>query len=231
VSEAAKIAFVGDAPGLAEFLQRQGFAVERLADPFEGTAESIRRRFDLLLLQTAHLTPETLDLCQRSALADGAPCVLIVSDAADDEERIQALEAGAADCLAEPVNLREVRARLRAVLRYRRRPTRLAAGWAFGGWTLDPARRELRAPNGVRMVLPPGEFALLHSFVTEPQRLLSRAVLQGLSSLSERALDGRVMDVRVARLRARFNRAGGPDFIKTVRGEGYLFASPVQTLD
>jgi two-component system, OmpR family, response regulator len=229
--EAARIAFVGEAPGLAEFLRGQGFAVERLASPFEGAADGMRRRFDLLLLQTAHLTAEAIDLCRRSVLPDGAPCVLIVSDAADEEERIQALEAGAADCLAEPVNLREVRARLRAVLRHRRRPHRAAAGWAFGGWTLDPARRELGAPNGSRVVLPPGEFALLRSFVTEPEHLLSRAALQSLSSLSERPLDGRVMDVRVARLRARFHREGGPEFIRTVRGEGYLFASPVQPLD
>jgi two-component system OmpR family response regulator len=229
--EMAKIGFVGEAPGLAEFLERQGFAVERLADPPEGSAHGLRRRFDLVLLQTAHLTAETLDLCQRSVLPDAAPCVLIVSDAADDEERIQALEAGAADCLAEPVNLREVRARVRAVLRHRRRPSRETAGWAFGGWRLDPARRELRAPSGLKVVLTPGEFALLHCFVTEPQHVLGRAALQSSSSPCPRALDGRVMDVRIARLRARFTRAGGPDFIQTVRGEGYRFASPVQTLD
>ncbi|WP_293366138.1 response regulator transcription factor [Phenylobacterium sp.] len=229
--EAARIAFVGEAPGLAEFLRGQGFAVERLADPAAGSAEAARRRFDLFLVQTAHLTAETIDLCQRSAGAGAAPCVLIVSDAADDEERIQALEAGAADCLAEPVNLREVRARVRAVLRRLQRPKPVAPGWTFGGWTLDPARRELRAPSGMRMILPLGEFALLRSLVTDPQQVLSRAVLQSLSSLSERALNGRVMDVRIARLRARFTRAGGPDFIQTVRGEGYLFASPVQKGD
>jgi two-component system OmpR family response regulator len=229
--EVSKIGFVGDTPGLVEFLERQGFAVERLTDPLKAIADGVRRRFDLVLLRTAHLTAEALDLCRRSALADGAPCVLIVSDAADEEERIQALEAGAADCLAEPVNLREVRARVRAVLRYRRRPEQVAACWTFGGWTLDPARRELRAPSGARAVLTPGEFALLRSFATEPQRVLGRAALQSSSSLSDGALDGRVLDVRIARLRARFTRAGGPDFIRTVRGEGYLFASPVQTLD
>jgi two-component system, OmpR family, response regulator len=228
--EAAKIALVGKAPGLAEFLERQGFAVERLADPADGRTEGTRA-FDLFLVQTDHLTAETLDLCQRSAGAGAAPCVLIVSGAANDEERIQALEAGAADCLAEPLNLREVRARVRAVLRRLQRPKPVTPGWAFGGWRLDPARRELRAPNGVGMVLPPGEFALLRSFVSEPQHLLSRAALQRLSSLSEQVLDVRVMDVRIARLRARFTRAGCPDFIQTVRGEGYLFATPVQTLD
>jgi two-component system OmpR family response regulator len=229
--EAAKIGFVGEAPGLAEFLERQGFAVERLADPpEEAAAEGLRPRFDLVLLQTEHLTAETLDLCQRSALADAAPCVLIVSDAADEEARIQALEAGAADCLAEPVNLREVRARVRAILRHRRGPTSRAPGWAFDGWTLEAARRLLTAPSGIRAVLTPGEYALLLSFLTAPQQVLSRPVLQNASSGSERTLEGRVMDVRVARLRARFTNAGGPDFIQTVRGEGYRFASAVDAV-
>jgi DNA-binding response OmpR family regulator len=231
MSEAAKIAFVGEAPGPAAFLEGQGFAVKRMAEPIEDEPEDLRRRFDLVLVRTAHVTGETLALCQRSARADAAPCVLIVSDAADEEERIQALEAGAADCLAEPLSLRELRARVRAVLRRLQRPRRTTPGWAFGGWTLDVALRELRAPGGARVVLPPGEFALLKSFVTEPQRLIPRDDLQRLSSLTQKAVDARVMDVRIARLRARFSQGGGPAFIQTVRGEGYLFASPVQTLD
>ena len=232
--EAAKIGFVGEAPGLAEFLERQGFAVERLSDPPEGDGPQ-RRRFDLVLMQTEHLTARTLDLCQRSALADAAPCVLIVSDAADEEERILALEAGAADCLAEPVNLREVRARVRAVLRHRRGPARPAPGWAFGGWTLEAARRLLTAPSGIRAVLTPGEYGLLLSFLAAPLQVLSRPALQSASAGAERTLDGRpsdgrVMDVRVARLRARFTNAGGPDFIQTVRGAGYRFASAVEAV-
>ena len=229
--EAAKIAFVGEAPGPAEFLARQGFSVRRMAAPVDGASDDMRRRFDLLLVRTAHVTDETLDLCAKSARSEAAPCMLIVSDAADEDERIQALEAGAADCLAEPLSLRELRARVRAVLRRVQRPRRRTQGWAFSDWTLDVARRELQAPDGARMVLPPGEFALLKSFVTDPQRLIPRDALQRLSSLSQRAVDARVMDVRIARLRARFSQAGGPPFIQTVRGAGYLFDSPVQSLD
>jgi two-component system, OmpR family, response regulator len=226
-----KIGFVGEALDLAEFLERQGFAVERLANALMRVGDDMRSRFDVLLVQTAHLTAEALDLCRWSLLAEGAPFVVIVSDAADEDERIQALEAGAADWLAEPADPREVRARVRAILRYRQRPRRLPEGWTFGGWRLDQVRRELCAPDGVTAVLTAGEFALLRCFVTEPQTLLSREALRIASSAFDRALDARVMDVRIARLRARFARAGGPDFIETVRGQGYVFARPVQTLE
>ncbi|WP_293375513.1 response regulator transcription factor [Phenylobacterium sp.] len=229
MAQAARIEWVGGGgagAGLADYLEWQGYAVERR----DAAARPIDLApVDLVIVQTPRLTPQTLDLCQRSVGAGAAPCVLVVSSASDPEERIQALEAGAADCLAAPFSPRELLARVRAVLRLRPQPALAARpGWAFGGWRLDPARRELSAPDGEPIVLPPGEFALLRGFLAQPQHVLSRETLESLWSSSDRAHDPRVLDVRIARLRARFTRAGGRDFIETVRGEGYRFASPVQ---
>jgi two-component system OmpR family response regulator len=235
MAQAARIELIGgagEAAGLADYLEWQGYAVDRLPDGAVESLGAVERPSDLVIVQTPRLTPQTIDLCQRSAGAERAPCVLVVCSASDAEDRIRALEAGAADCLAAPFSLREVLARVRAVLRRRPRPRLVERpGWAFGGWRLDPTRRELSAPDGDGVVLPPGEFALLRGFLTQPQRVLSRTALEGLWSSSDRAHDVRVLDVRIARLRARFTHAGGRDFIQTVRGEGYRFASPVRVVD
>ena len=90
---------------------------------------------------------------------------------------------------------------------------------------LDPARRELRDPGGVLVGLTDGEFRLLLALLREPGKLLAREKLLGPGDAS-----GRSIDVHVSRLRNKLERSPEtPQFIKTVRGGGYIFAVPVQT--
>ena len=141
-------------------------------------------------------------------------------------DRVVGLEVGADDYLAKPFSPRELLARLRALLRRSQpaAPAPAAKSLAFGPFRLDPdAHRLLR--NGVEVELATADFELLKVFVERPGRVLSRDVLLDLLKGYERDPFDRTVDNRVARLRRRIEPdPANPVFIRTVRGEGYLFS-------
>jgi two-component system phosphate regulon response regulator OmpR len=143
-------------------------------------------------------------------------------------DRVIGLEVGADDYLAKPFGPRELLARLRALLR-RGLPASGALAAAateqphFGPFTLDHAgRRLLRA--GTEVHLTSAEFDLLAAFVARPNRVLSRDTLVDLLKGYDRDPFDRSIDIRVTRLRRKIEtEPAAPVYIRTVRGEGYLF--------
>ena len=169
--------------------------------------------------------------------------MLVLSAKGEDLDRIIGLEVGADDYLAKPFNPRELVARMRAVLRRRDRPavaapvdsddpTPDAERYGFDGWRLEVARRALFDPMGAEVPLSGGEFALLVEFVRRPQRALTRdQLLEWTRGPAPDAFD-RAIDVQLSRLRKKLgDDPRQPRLIKTLRGDGYLFAAAVQRLD
>jgi two-component system OmpR family response regulator len=155
----------------------------------------------------------------------------------DETDRVIGLELGADDYLIGPFGLRELVARIRAVLRRRetgrpvpeRDPER--GGFRFGGWRLDRRSRRLTAPDGTPLVLTKAEYALLLVFLRAPQRPLTRQFLLSATRLHVDVAD-RSIDVQVLRLRHKLETDPSvPRVIKTERGTGYVFALPVVTLE
>ena len=152
---------------------------------------------------------------------------------AEDTDRIIGLEIGADDYLTQPFNPRELLARIRAVLR-RAEAQGIAADpveglLTFSGWMLDPARRELRDPDGVLVELTAGEFGLLTALVERPRRVLSRDRLLDLTRGRDAQPFDRSIDVQVSRLRRKIEPdPKNPEMIKTVRSGGYIFTLPVE---
>jgi len=100
--------------------------------------------------------------------------------------------------------------------------------YEFEGWALEPESRHLRAPDGVVVPLSGAEFRLLLAFVERPGRVLSRDRLLDLARGREAVAFDRSIDVLVSRVRSRLHDDGKhPTLIKTVRGEGYVFAAQV----
>jgi two-component system, OmpR family, response regulator len=99
----------------------------------------------------------------------------------------------------------------------------------FSGFRLDLARRELIDPDQVVIPLSTGEFRLLRAFVERPQRVLSREQLLDLAFANDTDVFDRAVDVQVSRLRRKLERKGQGELIRTVRGEGYLFAAKPTT--
>jgi two-component system OmpR family response regulator len=152
----------------------------------------------------------------------------------EDVDRIVGLELGADDYLAKPCAPRELLARIRAVMR-RRQPTEAQTGeprvgYGFYGFRLDLWRRQLEAPNGVVILLTPGEFSLLQAFLERPNQILSRDQLLDRAHGTEANVFDRAIDVQVSRLRRKLNSASDRDLIRTYRGVGYLFAASVARL-
>src|SRR5262245_56783048 len=196
------------------------------------------------ILKASHVDLVTLDLTlasedgleiARSIRSVAAVPIIMITGKGDTIDRIVGLELGADDYIAKPFHVREVLARVRAVLR-RSEPaaaaqTELPAGevLAFGGWYLDLPKRERRSRAGAVCELTSSEFDLLRVFATHAQRPLSRDRIMDLLRGHDWAPTDRSIDNLVARLRRKIEPdAEKPSLIKTVRGVGYTFTGTVR---
>ena len=151
--------------------------------------------------------------------------------AADDlVDRIVGLELGADDYLTKPFDLRELRARIQAVLRRDTRPRQPPESrppspmTRFGDLLLDLDRRRLLRPDGTTLELTAMEFDLLEVFARNPNRVLSRERLLDLAHQGGGEVFDRSIDVRITRIRRKVERdPARPELIKTMRGAGYMF--------
>jgi two-component system, OmpR family, response regulator len=221
---------------LAGFLKANGLDVALARDGIEMRAALAGQAIDLVVLDLMLPGTGGLDLCRELRRTSGVPVIMLTAKG-DETDRIVGLEVGADDYLAKPFNPRELLARINAVLRRSRGENGQVmanrSGYAFDGWRVDLARRELLNPEGALVALSGAEFDMLIAFMESPNRVLSRDWL--LEVARKRTLDvfDRSVDVLVSRLRRKLEQGGdgGPEprieVIKTVRGAGYLFMPKV----
>jgi DNA-binding response OmpR family regulator len=189
---------------------------------------------DLVLLDLERKTEDWMTLVKRLRDLSAIP-VIILTDRTDEADKVMGLEMGADDYMTKPFSLRELLARIRAVLRRQRamrqgRPEGVRA-YRFDGWQLNLGTRRLTASDGRQVSLTNGEFSLLVALLGSPQRVLTRDQLLDLSRLHNDEVFNRSIDVQIGRLRRRIeSEPARPRYIKTERGAGYLFAVPVQTI-
>ncbi len=211
--------------GLVEVFKRAGFAASSAPDVPAMEKALAAATPDLIVLDLMMPGEDGLSACKRLS-GKGRPPIIMLSALGDDADRIVGLEIGADDYLAKPCNPRELIARARAVLRRQRDAEGAPPGESirFAGFRLDIPRRELVDPDDVVIPLSTGEFRLLRAFVERAQRVLSREQLLDYAFDNDSDVFDRAVDVQVSRLRKKLERPGGIEIIRTVRGEGYLFA-------
>jgi len=164
--------------------------------------------------------------------------IVMITGKADPIDRIVGLELGADDYIVKPFHMREVVARVRAVLRrYEAGNARAADAdlntgkprYDFEGWKCDVARREVQTPAGATVDLTTAEFNLLSLLLERPGRVLSRDELMDMLKGHDWSPIDRSIDALVARLRKKIEpQSERPVLIKTVRGVGYVFAGSVK---
>lgn len=219
---------------LAASLARDGFEAITCDRGAALDAALASRNVDLIVLDLMMPGEDGLSICRRVAAAGGPP-VIILSARGDDVDRIVGLEIGADDYMPKPFNPRELSARIRSVLRRRAGGAGAAAEaegrevLRFAGWTIDLDDRSLIDPSGAAVVLSTGEFDLLAAFVSRPRRVLSRDQLLDWTRGADAASVDRAIDVQLSRLRRKLgDDPKDPQLVKTVRGDGYLFAAEVR---
>ncbi|KAG9610279.1 hypothetical protein KCV01_g3238, partial [Aureobasidium melanogenum] len=192
-----------------------------------------RHDYDLMTLDLMLPGEDGLSLCRRVRAKSSLPIIMLTATGATSE-RIVGLEVGADDYLAKPFDPRELLARIRAILRRAENTSNAASSGTracvrFAGWSLDVARRELRAADETLVPLSGGEFDLLIAFVEHPQRVLTREQLIDLARGNRHEAFDRSIDVQVSRLRRKFSTdAYAPEVIRTIRNVGYMFVVPVE---
>ena len=220
---------------LARYFTKNGLRVDVASGGPEMRQQMRTGVFDLVILDIMMPGEDGLSLCRWLRQSSDVPVVLLTA-VSEETDRIVGLELGADDYVTKPFNPRELLARVRAILR-RANGTAKAGQEAENGryrfdrWTLDLTRHALFDEAGVDMQLGTAELRLLQAFVTRPGMVLNRDQLLDITAGRAAQMFDRSIDNLVSRLRKRIERdPQQPAIIKTVWGNGYMFAADVEAL-
>ena len=218
---------------LDEYLSRRGFVVS-LANDAAAMREVIARQpVDIVVLDITMPGEDGLTALRTLRAKSDLP-VLMLTVTADVVDRIVGLEMGADDYLAKPVDLRELEARLKTVLRRRVRdiapPSSSRGQVRFGSCTLDLDTATLFDAHGVVIPISAMEFSLLKVFAENEGRVLDRDELLSLAHDRDWDPVDRSIDIRISRIRRKIEpNPTKPEIIRTVRGVGYIFGERPRT--
>jgi DNA-binding response OmpR family regulator len=218
-----------------DYLREQGFEVALAADGVEMRAAFAKAGAaglpDLVLLDLNLPGEDGLSLT-RWLRANHEVAIIMVTGAGEVIDRVVGLEVGADDYLAKPFDFRELRARIKSVLRRGgARDDERPAGpngqrVKVGRCTLDLATHQLTDEAGAELPITGMEFDLLRVFVENANRVLSRDQLLTMTRNREWEPFDRSIDIRIARLRRKIEPdPAKPASIRTVRGAGYMFVA------
>jgi DNA-binding response OmpR family regulator len=188
---------------------------------------------DLIVLDMKLAGEDGLALIRDLGPRSDVPIIVLTGARREEVDRVIGLELGADDYVLKPFSMRELLARIRAVLRraeirdalHHKNEKRTL--YRFGDWVLNLRTRQLTAPCGQPVALTHGEFSLLAAFLQSPQRVLSREQLLAATRMHEDVFD-RSVDAQILRLRRKLEAVPShPALIRTERGAGYIFVAPV----
>src|SRR5665213_3396655 len=205
-------------------LDREGFDVAVARDGQQAVALFAKETFDIVLLDLMLPKMSGLDVCRQIRASSEVP-IIIVSAKSEEADMVLMLEIGADDYVTKPYRLRELVARIRAVLRRRERNDHVEADEeiSIGNLRMDIDARRCFV-NGEEIKLRKKEFALLRLLLENPGRVLTREVLIDRVWGSDYVGDTKTLDVHIKRLRTLIeDEPKNPAHITTVRGVGYRY--------
>jgi two-component system phosphate regulon response regulator PhoB len=230
MSSNASILVVEDEPAIMELLRVNladaGYDVRAVADAEAAEREIARAVPTLVLLDW--MLPRKSGLAFARELRTNTRTrllpIIMVTARTDEADKVAGLEAWVDDYVTKPFSPRELKARIKAVLR-RRAPETAQEPLAAGALTLDPVTHRVEA-DGTAVPLGPTEFRLLRFLMARPERVHSRAQLLDQVWGNDAYIEERTVDVHIRRLRQALEPVGQDGLIETVRGSGYRLAVP-----
>jgi two-component system, OmpR family, copper resistance phosphate regulon response regulator CusR len=208
---------------LRRTLQDDGYAVDAAYDGIEGEETALLTPYDVIILDLMLPRRDGIEVCRSLRDQHVASPILMLTarDALDD--RVQGLDSGADDYLVKPFEPRELRARLRALLR--RKSETKSGSLNVADLRLDPSTHD--AWRGEKpLELTAKEFALLEYMMRNANRLITREMVVEHLWDYEQTLASNVVDVYIRRLRRKVDDLSDEKLIETVRGAGYRLRRP-----
>lgn len=223
-----RILVVEDEPGIAlgleDDLKMEGYDVEVVSDGLAASRRARETAFDLILLDIMLPGKDGFDVCRELRRAGLRTPILMLTAKTQEAEKVMGLELGADDYVTKPFGTRELRARIKALLRRAGGPGEgQQECHRFGDVVVDFRRGELRR-NGSAVELTPIEFKLLAVFIGAAGRVLSREqLLSAVWGIDTFASD-RIVDNHIANLRKKIEPdPANPRYLRNIRGLGYRF--------
>lgn len=231
-SEPIHVLLVEDEPAFVDALTvglgREGFEVEAATDGAAGLAQFDSAKHDIILLDVMLPIVSGIDVCREIRKHSSVPIIMVTAKS-EEIDTVVGLEVGADDYVSKPYRLRELIARMRAVLRRREsnsdefdRPDLVFRGRNIA---VDIDRHEVRL-GGEVVEMPLKEFELLALLIENAGRVLTRGTLIERVWGHDYVGDTKTLDVHIKRLRGRIEAdPSNPELIVTIRGLGYKFTA------
>jgi DNA-binding response OmpR family regulator len=221
----SRILIVEDEPDIAvaleDDLRTEGYEVEVAPDGPTASRRAREAQWDLLLLDVMLPGKDGFEVCRELRRAGIQTPIIFLTARAQEAEKILGLELGADDYVTKPFSPRELRARIKTVLR--RVSPEAAERYSFGEVEVDFTRGELRR-NGISVDVTPIELKLLAVFIERRGRLLSRNQILDAAWGSGTHVTDRVVDTHIVNLRRKIEPSPAePRYLVSVRGLGYRF--------
>lgn len=219
---------------LANYLAGFSILAQAVGDGVAMRNAMAATRFDAIILDLMLPGEDGLSLCRQLRASTDIP-IIILTARGESTDRVVGLELGADDYVMKPFDPRELVARIHTILRRTRdgrKQNDVADGngdqWQFEGWTINRLARQLITPQRMVVPLSNAEYRLLSVFMERPHRVLSRDQLMDAARGQNATAFDRSIDLLVSRLRQKLEEdPKDPKFLKTIRGEGYLFDAKV----
>jgi DNA-binding response OmpR family regulator len=213
--------------GLIDALSFAGYATQEASEGAAGLAAALKSECDLLLLDLVLPGRDGLHVLRELRAMRRSLPVIILTARGSEDDRVRGLALGADDYVVKPFSIKELLARIEAVLR--RAPKRPPAvrQLEFEGGLADLERQEVAFDDGERCELSERERELLHYLACHAGRAVSRdELLARVWGLDPAGITTRTIDMHIARLREKLrDDRGSPRIVLTVRGQGYMLAA------
>jgi DNA-binding response OmpR family regulator len=212
--------------GIVDALRFAGYSPLEAANGETGLAMALQQPYDLLLLDLVLPGRDGLEILRQVRTVRPTQPVIILTARGAESDRVTGLQLGADDYVIKPFSIKELLARIEAVLRRSPERPRDIAQIPFPGGVADLSRSEIRFDDGERAELSEKEVDLLRYLAANAGRAISRdELLLRVWQISPRGLATRTIDMHVTRLREKLrDDPSEPRVVLTVRGKGYMFA-------